>query len=127
MSERELSTLAGVLYARGKVYASSPPRGREADTRRDVVSWAVELSQRPEQQWACLGRVFGVPTVRAYYGRTTWRFVLQSHSAIRDLAKTVEPFWPTGVMFPQAVAGLCAASSSAARAEFVAQIKALQS
>lgn len=71
MDDISRARLAGMIQARGKMYASS----------RGTPVFEVEVSiPSPE-----LERVFGKPLERNYYGRTTYRYSSQSREFIAEI------------------------------------------
>jgi hypothetical protein len=70
VNEVERARLAGMIQARGKMYAST----------RGTPVFEVEVSFPTAE----LQKVFGNPTERNYYGRTTYRYSSQSREFIAE-------------------------------------------
>ena len=80
---------AGVVTARGKFYLGSSPRGAGV---RYTPSFSIELSSRTDVP--LLDLLLGAPSERGYYGKVTFRWVVQDRLSIADLCDWLDPLLP---------------------------------
>jgi hypothetical protein len=85
----ELLFLAGVFTARGKMYIGASPRGASV---RYVPSLAIEVSHPDDMP--LLYDILGAPAERTYYGKPTYRFVVQDKERIGALSELLMPMLP---------------------------------
>lgn len=122
VSPDEAHFFAGVITARGKFYLGSSPRGAGV---RYTPSISVELSA-PDVP--LLDLLFGAPQERGYYGKTTFRWVVQDRASIQDLCDFLDPYLPPRLArIAAALSVFCAADLPSEQASAFNAFRAISS
>lgn len=121
LSDAERHFLTGVVVARAKFYLGASQRGASV---RYTPSVSVEMS-RPDDV-PLLGAIFGEPMERTYYGRPTYRFVIQDKSRIIAFITALAPLPPRIQAQADALRAFCDAESAQDQERAFRQFKALK-
>lgn len=87
LTETQIAFLAGMIYARGKLYVGTSTR--DSGATRYSPTLQVEMSQPIERSE--LTAVLGEPTERRYYGAPTYRYAVQDRDRIAAILTAIYP------------------------------------